>query len=1189
MFDSYSLYTPVLCLMMKTNFSIGSWNIQGLGGKTEDEQFVSCLKYDINILLETWKGSDSNSNIEHFKILQKSRKKKLRSKRFSGGIIIYYKSNLHKGISEVNNVTKSENRLWFKLDKFFFGFKKDLYVCACYVPPLSSSYYNEDFILLENEISKLSSKGNILVIGDLNARVSDHLDFINYENNINHELNNLLPDNYIGDIHINRNSLDKVFNPQGKQLIDLCVASQLRILNGRFIGDWLGNLTCFKHNGASTVDYALSDLDLMSSIDYFHIGEPSYLSDHVQISVIIKCNINQDVRQERKDFVPIENRYKWGETSKRKLLDALADESVINKIVNFEDSQYDKTPSGIDQATHDLNEIFENLATKSCKSIKFKKVKSKRLNKKPWADNEIRELKKTINIYGDKLRKNPFDLNIKNTFYKHCKELKKLVKKKKILFKKDLFEKLTVLQESDPQKYWELLKTLKHEDCKQNEGSNIDLENFENHFQNLGKASKFDVNFENKVNSDLSTQEGTLSQNNVTDCPFSVSEIKKCIKELKMGKSSGPDLIANEILKYSSVVTIKAIVKLFNLIFSSSSYPTSWRNAFIVLIHKKGDKTDIANYRSISLLNCLAKLYSSVLNKRLIEHYENRFSCYQFGFRSNHRTSDSIFILKTLITKFLKKQKQKLFACFVDLKSAFDSVWHNGLLYKLINDNIGEKMYKTIKNMYTLCQSSLKIGNEHSIFFPIYRGVRQGDSLSPTLFNCFINDLNTIFDNTCDPPILDASSIQSLSYADDLVILSKSHQGLQNSLNKLHHYCYKWQLTVNANKTKVMVFQNRYQETKPFSYDGNNLSEVKDFKFLGNIINSCGNFTKTSEELSKKGIKVLFLLRNYMSNFNFVPTNLSCKLFDSLIRPILTYNSEIWFMDNFITTFRAENRAESNNTNCDVLSLAEKYSFEKVHSKFCKAVLGLKKTASNIGARTELGRFTLDSYIKHQSLMYYYRVNSNNVNPLVYEALEVNKKLHNEGVYSWYSYVDKISKDMEINSDSLNSTKNIFKCNSKKLILEKYEKITIKKISKFDSSSKLFLYGKIKPNCNSECYLKHNNFTYRKLISKFRLSDHSLGIETGRYMKIPREQRLCKNCKILDDEKHFFFDCEINSTLRADFLNKFKDHSSTFENLDQTNKLINILSPTPELVCHTGVFIKQSLELRASDPSQTGS
>lgn len=191
-------------------------------------------------------------------------------------------------------------------------------------------------------------------------------------------------------------------------------------------------------------------------------------------------------------------------------------------------------------------------------------------------------------------------------------------------------------------------------------------------------------------------------------------------------------------------------------------------------------------------------------------------------------------------------------------------MWHNGLLYKLVKDGVGVKFYNTVKNMYSLCQSALKIGNEHSSFFPIVRGVRQGDSLSPTLFNCYINDLHNIFDNTCMPPTLDTLNIPSLSYADDLVIFSETHQGLQNALGKLKDYCHKWQLSVNTKKTKVLVFQNTFKESPSIFYNNEILTEVRDFKFLGNIINFKGNFTKTSEELSKKGIKVLFLLRKYV-------------------------------------------------------------------------------------------------------------------------------------------------------------------------------------------------------------------------------------------------------------------------------------------------------------------------------------
>jgi exonuclease III len=99
---------------MNTNLSINSWNVNGLGDKCKDDLFLSCMKYDINILLETWKGTDANFNIPDFKILQKCRKKQRRSKRFSGGIVILYKSKLHKGIYELQDMSTSKNRIWLK-------------------------------------------------------------------------------------------------------------------------------------------------------------------------------------------------------------------------------------------------------------------------------------------------------------------------------------------------------------------------------------------------------------------------------------------------------------------------------------------------------------------------------------------------------------------------------------------------------------------------------------------------------------------------------------------------------------------------------------------------------------------------------------------------------------------------------------------------------------------------------------------------------------------------------------------------------------------------------------------------------------------------------------------------------------------------------------------------------------------
>ena len=132
----------------------------------------------------------------------------------------------------------------------------------------------------------------------------------------------------------------------------------------------------------------------------------------------------------------------------------------------------------------------------------------------------------------------------------------------------------------------------------------------------------------------------------------------------------------------------------------------------------------------------------------------------------------------TLIDKYMPR-KEKIYACFVDFKKAFDSVWHEGLQYKLLEIGIGSCFYKLIKSLYSTSSCAIKIGQTQTEPFRYSRGVRQGCVLSPLFFNLYINDLPFVFENILSDPIVlpNGTKLNSLLYADDLIILSGSRIG----------------------------------------------------------------------------------------------------------------------------------------------------------------------------------------------------------------------------------------------------------------------------------------------------------------------------------------------------------------------------------------------------------------------------
>ena len=205
--------------------------------------------------------------------------------------------------------------------------------------------------------------------------------------------------------------------------------------------------------------------------------------------------------------------------------------------------------------------------------------------------------------------------------------------------------------------------------------------------------------------------------------------------------------------------------------------------------------------------------------------------------------------------------------------------------------------------MYSKITSHVKLNNMLTEDFMIKSGVRQGDVLSPLLFNIYINDIINTF-NTIDssPPKLIDKDIGCLLYADDLAIISTSSTGLQNSLNKLDNYCSEWKLNVNMSKTKTMCLKTSSKEEDfNIQFKNRTLDKVSTYTYLGMDITSNFSLKTMEKSITDKAKKAMFKLKGLIYNSNLKP-KICLKLFDQLITPICLYGSEILGINRINTT-----------------------------------------------------------------------------------------------------------------------------------------------------------------------------------------------------------------------------------------------------------------------------------------------
>ena len=602
---------------------------------------------------------------------------------------------------------------------------------------------------------------------------------------------------------------------------------------------------------------------------------------------------------------------------------------------------------------------------------------------------------------------------------------------------------------------------------------------------------------------------------------------------------------------------------IFNLVLVHEKYPSNWCEGLITTIFKSGDPGNPENYRGITLCSNLSKLYSSILNKRLDQFLIDRGlnSMEQIGFKKKARTADHIFVLKSLLDLFANKGN-KIYACFVDFRKAFDCIWWNGLFFKLLKNGIRGKFYQTIRNMYDKVSSSVKTSSGLTPPFLMSQGVKQGEVLSPALFSLYVNDLPQAL-NSEDPNesyILGSTKLSCLMYADDLVLLAKTKDGLQNHLIKLQDYCTKWKLKVNITKTKIIIFNKQGKFiSEQITLNGIPVECVKSYKYLGIDFSNSGSFKLAQTNLKIRARKASFKLRSFLDPQKVEP-KVAKSLFNTLIRPIATYGSEIWGTDF------------PSNDPSKLYNHFYKLEAETVATSFVRSTLGTHKKATTAALYGDFGFYPLAVHAIKASIKYINHLNESNKNSLLYKCWQHIKIMKNQN--TWYSRLQKICLCLSSNMDK-----------SVKIIMSDLDNFFHSQWQTYINrpSGKLRSYCLFKDKFGYENYLSDvKNHLHRKALCQLRSSSHQLMIEKGRYARpvIPPPDRKCQTCNVVEDEIHFMLTCKMYEKQREILFKEVLLTCPNFNALDDNQKCVYLMSSEGLIIREVARFCFSSFEVR---------